>query len=75
MSGEQFGVGEAATMLGLDVTMVRRLCRAGRLGYTNARLGRAWIITRSEIATYLNGPRRRPGRPRLSGPTVRAANE
>lgn len=75
MSGEQFGVGEAATRLGLDVTMVRRLCRAGLLGYTNARLGRAWIITQDELATYLNGPRRRPGRPRLSGPVVRTANE
>lgn len=61
---QQMGIPEAATRLGLDTTMVRRLCARGLLGYTYPRIGRAWIVTFAEITTYLSSPRRRRGRPR-----------
>ena len=63
-TNEQMGISEAATKLGLDTTMVRRLCRRGLLGYTYPRLGRVWIVTFGEITTYLSTPRRRRGRPK-----------
>ncbi len=43
---------EAAIELGIDVSRVLRLCKAGRLGATHPKHGRAWVITLAEINAY-----------------------
>lgn len=41
---------EAAAELGIDVSRVLQLCRAGRLGHTKH--GNAWVIKASDIARF-----------------------
>jgi len=43
---------EAASELQIDGSRVLQLCRAGRLGFTLPKFGRAWVITAHEIARY-----------------------
>ncbi len=50
----------AAAYLGLDVSRVRALCKAGRLGQ---KIGRNWAIPHQELQRFARLPRR-PGRPR-----------
>jgi len=65
MEQEQtFTAAQAAAHLGVDVSLIARLCRAKRLGYTRGRHGKSWVITLGEIRAYLDAPRRKPGRPR-----------
>ena len=57
---------EAAEELGIDVSRVLQLCRAGRLGSTKH--GRSWVITTAEIHRYTQAGPRPPGRPRKQAP-------
>lgn len=45
-------VQKTALILLIDESLVRRLCRQKRLGYTIQREGRRWKITDEEIAKY-----------------------
>lgn len=44
---------EAAQKLNVDVSRILKLCRDQRLGYSNPKFGRAWVITDAEIARYI----------------------
>lgn len=59
---------ETATQLGIDVSRVLQLCRAGRLGYTLPKHGKAWVITAAEIARYQSLGPRDSGRPETKPP-------
>lgn len=50
-------VKDAAGILGLSPTQVRRLCEQGRFG---ERVGRDWVITQEELDAYHPRPRGRP---------------
>ncbi len=52
---------EAAVILKLDVSRVKQLCRAGRLGTKN---GSRWVITDEQIVEYLHAGPRKAGRPK-----------
>jgi excisionase family DNA binding protein len=52
---------EAAEVLGLDPSIVRRYCRLGRLG---ERIGRNFSITESQLKRFQEKPRPRGRRPR-----------
>lgn len=56
---------EAAVELNVDLSLIQRLCKQGRLGYTMPRHGRAWVITEEEIEKHRTSGRRKSGRPRL----------
>lgn len=48
---------QAAALIGIDETNVRRHCRTGQLKAT--KFGRAWMIPREEIERFAKVPRRR----------------
>lgn len=52
-------VSEVAEELGITEVTVRRYCQQGRLG---EKIGRQWLITRSELDEFKKN-RRGPGRP------------
>lgn len=54
---------ETAKELDIDQSRVLQLCRAGRLGYTHPKHGKAWVITDCEIARYRSLGPRHAGRP------------
>lgn len=54
---------EAAAELELDVSRILQLCRQGRLGYSTAKFGKQWVITRDEIKKYREKGPKKPGRP------------
>lgn len=45
-------VAEAAAALDLSTSRILKLCKAGRLGQSTARHGRAWTITAKEITAF-----------------------
>ena len=55
-----FSVPQAAERLGVTESLVRRWCRAGKLG---VKVGGRWIVTESELEQFAAVPRH-PGRPR-----------
>jgi len=55
---------QVAQRLKIDVSRVVLLCRAGRLGYSLPKSGRAWVITEEELAQYLALGPKKSGRPR-----------
>jgi excisionase family DNA binding protein len=59
---KQYTVQEAAMVLGVDSSLIARLCRQRRLGFTIPRHGRAWVITAQELADYSLNGRKRAGR-------------
>ncbi len=55
---------KAAAELDLEVSRVLKLCRAGRLGHSRPRHGKAWVITWAEINAYRTKGPLPPGRPK-----------
>jgi len=55
---------DAARILDVDISLIQRLCRTGRLGYTHKRIGKVWIITREEIDKYKANPMKRGPKPK-----------
>jgi excisionase family DNA binding protein len=51
---------QAAERLGVTPSLVRRWCRAGRLG---TKVGTPWVITEAELRVFAK-TRRGPGRPK-----------
>lgn len=43
---------EAAKELDLSIARIHQLCNAGRLGYSQPKHGRSWVITPHEIARF-----------------------
>lgn len=60
-------VAEAAEMIGVDPSVVRRQIKAGKI--EAIRRGRDWFIPRVEAERYRDSERR-PGRPRSAGQQV-----
>ena len=58
MQARLLTITQAAERLGLSPSLVRRYCRQGRFGF---KLGKQWVITEAEAATFTPN---RPGRPR-----------
>ena len=54
MAEELLSVQEVARELGRSEKRVREYCREGRLGY---KVGRQWIITRTELEAFKRIPR------------------
>jgi predicted site-specific integrase-resolvase len=59
MSNDIMDIKTAAKELGIAVTTLRQHCQEGYLGQ---KLGRDWIITRSDLEAFKRN-RRNPGRP------------
>ena len=53
-------VSDAAEQLDLSDRQVRYLCEQGQLG---SKMGKHWVITKSELEEFKKTPRRGPGRP------------
>jgi len=51
---------KVAEELALSDRQVRYICEQGQLG---SKMGKHWVITRSELDTFKSVPRRGPGRP------------
>ena len=66
---KMLSVEEAAVILGLTPVRVRQFCQEGRLG---KRLGRQWIILKSELDLFRK-QERRPGRPSSDSATPAVA--
>lgn len=61
-----YNINQAARMLGLSPSILRRYCRQGRLGQ---KVGKSWIISSSDLEQFVKEPRRvgyPKGRPRHS---------
>ena len=55
---------QAAELLGVSVSRIEQHCRKGRLGYTYARFGYAWVITLAEIKEFKRIGKLPAGRPK-----------
>ncbi len=55
---------QAAAELNIDVSRVLQLCRAGRLGHSRPKHGKAWVITWTEINAYRTEGPLPSGRPK-----------
>jgi len=61
MPSDLLTTNEVAERLGVDGSLVRRLCREGRLG---TKIGSQWIITEADVEQYrADGPRKRGPKP------------
>ena len=59
-----YSTAEAAELLGITESLVRRYCREGRIG---ARVGERWVISADEVRLFRQIGRH-PGRPRPDEP-------
>lgn len=56
---------QAAAMLGIDETLVRRYCRVGRIKAD--KFGRAWMIAREDVEEFAQVPRKVGPKPKEKG--------
>lgn len=61
MSGDLYGTKEAAEYLGINLWLVGRYCRQGRI--RAEKVGSRWLIERAELERFAAIPRR-PGKPK-----------
>lgn len=54
----EYTASEAAKLLGIDVSRVKQLCRAGRLGHKR---GHYWIVRDDQIEAYRRAGPGKPG--------------